>query len=229
MGDGQVTICVVIIGTSIGAEAAYYHMGCSILAHHDPLQTIWELLLMENVLFKDISECIAVMHVVLIQHDDHGKMHYLLYHDSLQAMEIGVMMPESFVNRHQVTEIQAPLGILHVESDHIQYMQDPGFLEFPLGTALQDIGSKVVLPQSFHKGCVLFSKVVDIALALLEPVGHIAIGALGAWGRLVCTPKRRWVRHWGLVKGTLLEDFLLQVCDQGKHQIMHLLILRFFR
>ena len=66
MGGGQVTICVVIVGTSIGAKVAYYHMGCSTLAHHDPLQTIWESLLMEIVLFKDISECIAVMHVVLI-------------------------------------------------------------------------------------------------------------------------------------------------------------------
>ena len=113
--------------------------------------------------------------------------------------------------------IQTPLGILHVESDHIQYMmQDPGFLEFPLGTALEDVGSKVVLPQSFNKGCILFSKVVDVALALLEPVGHFAIGAFGAWGRLVQTPKRRWVRHWGLVKGTLLKDFPHQVCDWGK-------------
>ena len=100
MGGGQVTICVVIIGTNIGAKAAHYHMGCSTLAHYDPLQTIWESLLMESILFKDISKCIAVMHVVLIQHDDHGKMHYLLHCDSLQVMEIGVTMPESLVDGH---------------------------------------------------------------------------------------------------------------------------------
>ena len=95
-------------------------------------------------------------------------------------------MPESLVNGHQVMEIQAPLGIFHVQSDHIKYvMQDPGFLEFPLSMALQDIGSKVVLPQSFHKGHILFPKVVDVALALLEPAGYFAIGAFGAWGRLV--------------------------------------------
>ena len=83
-------------------------------------------------------------------------------------------------------EIQAPLGIFHVQGNHVQYaMQHPGFLEFPLSTALQDIGSKVVLPQSFHKGCILFPKVINVALALLEPVGHFALGAFGAWGRLV--------------------------------------------
>ena len=186
MGRGQVTICIIIIGTSIRAKVAYYHMGCSTLAHHDPLQTIWQSLLTESVLFKDISEHITVMCVVLIQHDDHGKMCYLLHCDSLQVMEIGVMTPESLLDRHQVMEIQAPLGIFHVQSDHIQYaMQDPGFLEFPLSMALQDVGSKVVLPQSFHKGCILIPKVVDVALALLEPAGHFAIGAFGAWGRLV--------------------------------------------
>ena len=69
-----------------------------------------------------------------------------------------------------------------MESDHVQYvMQDPGFLEFPLGMALKDIENKVVLPQSFNKGCILFPKVVDIALALLEPMGHVAISALRAW------------------------------------------------
>ena len=66
MGSSQVLICVVIIGTSIGAKVAYYHIGCSTLAHHDPLQTIWELLLTESVLFEDISACITVMHVFLI-------------------------------------------------------------------------------------------------------------------------------------------------------------------
>ena len=54
------------------------------------------------------------------------------------------------------------------------------------------------------------------------------IGAFGAWGRLVWTPKRRRVRHWGLVKGTLVEDFLLQLHDWGKCQITHLLIFWFF-
>ena len=229
MGGGQVMICIVIIGTSIGAKVAYYHMGCSTLACHDPLQTIWESLLMESVLFEDISECIAVMHVVLVQHNDHGKMHYLLHHNSLQAMEIGVMTPESLVDGHQVAEIQAPLRIFHVQGNHIQYaMQDQGFLEFLVSTALQDVGSKVVLPQSFHKGCILLPKVVNAALALLEPACCFAIGAFGAWGRLVQTPRRRRVRHWGLVKGTLVKDFLLQVHDWGKHQIMHLLIFWFF-
>ena len=70
---------------------------------------------MESVLFEDISEHITVMCVVLVQHDDHGEMCYLLHHDSLQATEIGVMMPESLVNGHQVTEIQAPLGIFHMQ------------------------------------------------------------------------------------------------------------------
>ena len=196
MGGSQVTICVVIIGTSIGAKVAYYHMGCSTLPHRDPLQTIWESLLTESVLFTDISECIAVMCVVLIQHDDHGKVCYHLHCDSLKAVEIGVTMPESLVARHQVMEIQAPLGIFHVQSDHVQYtVQDLGFLEFPLSTALQDIGSKVVLPQSFHKGGIIFPKVVNVALALLEPAGCFAIVAFGAWGRLVLTPKRRQVRH----------------------------------
>ena len=66
MSGGQVTICVVIVGTSKGAKAAYYHMGCFTFAHRDPLQTIWESLLKESVLFKDISKCITVMHAVLI-------------------------------------------------------------------------------------------------------------------------------------------------------------------
>ena len=98
MGGSQVMICIAIVGTSIGAKVAHYHMGCSTLAHCDPLWTIWESLLMENVLFKDISECITVMHMILIQHDDHGKMHYLLHWNSLQVTEIGVMMPESLVD-----------------------------------------------------------------------------------------------------------------------------------
>ena len=111
MGGGQVMICIVIVGTSIGAKAAYYCMGCSTLACCGPLQTIWESLLMESVLFKDISKCIAIMCVVLVQHNDHGKMCYLLHHNSLQAMEIGVTMPEILVDGHRVIEIQAPLGI----------------------------------------------------------------------------------------------------------------------
>ena len=57
-------------------------------------------------------------------------------------------------------------------------MQDLGFLEFPLSTALQDIGSKVVLPQSFHKGHILFPKLVNVALAFLEPAGCILLWVL---------------------------------------------------
>ena len=40
------------------------------------------------------------MHVILIQYDDHSEMHNLLYRNSLQAMEIGVMMPKSLIHRH---------------------------------------------------------------------------------------------------------------------------------
>ena len=58
-------------------------------------------------------------------------------------------------------------------------------------------------------------------------MGHIAVGALGTQRRLVQTLKRGQMTHWGLVKGALLEDYLLQVCDQGKHEITHLLILWF--
>ena len=65
------------------------------LAHHDPLRTIGEMLLMKSVLLKDVSKHVAVMCVILIQYDDHSEMHNLL-----QAMEIGVMAPKSLVHRH---------------------------------------------------------------------------------------------------------------------------------
>ena len=52
----QVTICIVIIGTSIGAEATYYCMSSPSLAHRDPLWTIGEMLLMKSVLLEDVSE-----------------------------------------------------------------------------------------------------------------------------------------------------------------------------
>ena len=106
----QVTICIVIIGTSIGAEVPYYHMRGPSLAHHDPLQTIRETFLTKGVLLKHFPKCIAVMHVILIQYDDHSEMCNLLYHNSLQTMEIGVMMPKGLVHRHQVMEIQASLN-----------------------------------------------------------------------------------------------------------------------
>ena len=66
-----------------------------------------------------------------------------------------------------------------MEGNHVQYMmQDMGFLEFPLSMALQHVGSEVVLSQSFNKGCILVPKVVDVALALLEPTGHVTVSAL---------------------------------------------------
>ena len=66
-----------------------------------------------------------------------------------------------------------------MEGDHIQYMmQDTGYLEFPLSMALQHIESKVVLSQSFNKGCILIPKVVNVALALLEAMGHVTVSAL---------------------------------------------------
>ena len=35
--------------------------------------------------------------------------------------------------------------------------------------------------RAFYQGHVLFPKVVNVLLALLEPVGGFAVGALGAW------------------------------------------------
>ena len=56
------------------------------------------------------------------------------------------MTPKTLVYGHLVMEIQAPFHILHVVSYDIQHaMQYPGFMKFPLSTALKDVGSEVVL------------------------------------------------------------------------------------
>ena len=89
------------------------------------------------------------------------------------------MVPESLVHGHRSMIIQTSPGVLHMEGNHIQYvMQDMVFLEFPLSMALQHVGSKVVLSQSFNKGHILIPKVVDVALALLEPMSHVTVCAL---------------------------------------------------
>ena len=229
MGGCQVMVHVIIIGARIGAEAAHYHMGCSTLTHCDPIWTIWKLLLSQGILLKDILKCITVMHMVLIQHDDHGEMLHLLQCHSLQVMEVRVTVPESLVHRHSAMIVQASFRVLHVEGDHIQYtMQDMGFLEFPLSTALQDIGGKMVLSQSFNKGHICLPKVVYVALALLEPMGCVTISALRTRRWLVQSPKRGQMRHGRLFERTLLEEFLLQFWDGGECEVTHLFVLWFF-
>ena len=89
------------------------------------------------------------------------------------------MAPESLVHGHRSTIIQTSPGVLHMESDHIQYtIIDIRFLEFPLSMALLHVGSEVVLSQSSNKGCILIPKVVEVALVLLEAMGHVTVSAL---------------------------------------------------
>ena len=66
-----------------------------------------------------------------------------------------------------------------MESNHIQYvMQDMGFFKFPLSMALQHVGSKMILSQTFNKGHICIPKIVNVALTLLEPMGHVTVSAL---------------------------------------------------
>ena len=68
---------------------------------------------------------------------------------------------------------------------------------------------------------------IYVTLTLLEPLGYIAVGALGAWRWLIWGSERGWVGDRWLIKGALLKELLLQVCHGSEHQVVHLPVLGF--
>ena len=71
-------------------------------SHFNATQPIGEMLLTQGSTFKDVSEGITVVCVILVQYKDHGEVCHFLDGHGLQLMKVQISTPEPLVHRHQV-------------------------------------------------------------------------------------------------------------------------------
>ena len=87
------------------AEMADNHLCSPAFSCFNATQPIGEMLLTQGSPFKDVSEGITVVCVILIQYEDHGEMCHFLDSHSLQLMKVRISMPEPLVHGHQIMKV----------------------------------------------------------------------------------------------------------------------------